>query len=72
MTAPKIALLLTGNELMTGDIVDSNSAMIAEQFLDQGFEVAYKVTVADDMPLLVSEMERLSKAYDFDTRPNGR
>lgn len=65
MTAPKIALLLTGNELMTGDIVDSNSAMIAEQFLDQGFEVAYKVTVADDMPLLVSEMERLSKAYDM-------
>lgn len=60
----KIALLLTGSELMTGDIVDSNSAMIAEQCLDLGLQVAYKVTVPDEMALLVSEIERLSSLYD--------
>lgn len=60
----KVALLLTGSELMTGDIVDSNSAMIAEHCLDQGFQIAYKVTVPDEMALLISEMERLSQLYD--------
>lgn len=64
MTAPKIALLLTGNELMTGDTVDSNSAMIAERFLDQGLQVAYKATVSDDLDMLTSEIQRLSGQYD--------
>ncbi|MFT6249099.1 MAG: nicotinamide-nucleotide amidase, partial [Cognaticolwellia sp.] len=31
MFKPNVQLLLTGNELMTGDIVDSNSAIIAQQ-----------------------------------------
>ncbi|WP_197481492.1 molybdopterin-binding protein, partial [Oleiphilus sp. HI0086] len=60
----KIALLLTGSELMTGDIVDSNSAMIAEHCLDQGIQVAYKATVPDELDLLVSEIERLSQHFD--------
>lgn len=60
----KIALLLTGSELMTGDIVDSNSAMIAEMCIDQGLQIAYKVTVPDEMALLISEIERLSQLYD--------
>lgn len=60
----KIALLLTGSELMTGDIVDSNSAMIAEYCLDQGIQVAYKATVPDELDLLVSEIERLSQHFD--------
>lgn len=62
--SPRIALLLTGNELMTGDIVDSNSAKLAEQLLALGFSVAYKATVADDMPLLVAEIERISREHD--------
>ena len=61
---PSIALLLTGNELMSGDIVDSNSAMIATEMLAQGFSVEYKVTVADDLPLLERELHRLSEQFD--------
>lgn len=63
--APRIALLLTGNELMTGDIVDSNSAMIAEQLLDQGLSVHYKVTVGDDLQLLKQELERLASQFEI-------
>lgn len=62
---PRVALLLTGNELMTGDIVDSNSAMIAEQLLDQGLSVQYKVTVGDDLLLLQDEIKRLSEQFDI-------
>ena len=35
----KLKLLLTGNELMTGDTLDSNSAMIAKMSLDAGIQV---------------------------------
>lgn len=65
MTAPKVQLLLTGNELMTGDIVDSNSAMIAEQLKELGLEVSRKVTIADDLPLLVHEINQLAGQADI-------
>lgn len=64
MTSPNIALLLTGNELMTGDTVDSNSARIAKEFLDHGFEIHYKVTVSDELSILVEEIKRLSNQFD--------
>lgn len=61
----KVQLLLTGNELMTGDIVDSNSAMMAELLKDIGLTVTRKVTVADDLTLLVSEIINMSNASDI-------
>lgn len=65
MIAPKVQLLLTGNELMTGDIVDSNSAMIAEQLKELGLEITRKVTVADDLSLLTNEINQLSEQADI-------
>ena len=56
MSTPKVQLLLTGNELMTGDIVDSNSAMMAQLLKVLGLEVNRKVTIADNLALLVSEI----------------
>jgi len=65
MTAPKVQLLLTGNELMTGDIVDSNSAMIAEQLKELGLEITRKVTVADDLAMLTNEINQLAAQTDI-------
>ncbi len=59
---PKVQLLLTGNELMTGDILDSNSAMIAQ---DLGLEIYRKVTVADDINLLTTEINHIAKHADI-------
>jgi nicotinamide-nucleotide amidase len=59
-----IQLLLTGNELMTGDIVDSNSAMIAQFCKNIGLKINKKVTVADDLNLLVNEIIQLSHRAD--------
>ena len=47
-SAPIIYLLMTGNELMSGDTVDSNSSMIAQELSVSGFRVNRKVTVGDD------------------------
>ncbi len=65
MSQLNIQLLLTGNELMTGDIVDSNSAMIAEQFLALGASISRKVTIADNLSMLVNEIKLLSEQADI-------
>ncbi len=61
----KLHLLLTGNELMSGNTVDSNSARIAQQLAYCGLRVARKVTVGDDLDLLVNEIKQASEASDI-------
>lgn len=65
MNKPNVQLLLTGNELMTGDIVDSNSAMIAQQLKELGLEISRKVTIPDDISLLVQEINSLAAHADI-------
>ncbi|WP_448211017.1 CinA family nicotinamide mononucleotide deamidase-related protein [Colwellia sp. MEBiC06753] len=60
-----IQLLLTGNELMSGDIVDSNSAMIAQELALIGLSVKRKVTVADTIADLITEIELMSQNADI-------
>ena len=57
----KISLLMTGSELMSGDIVDSNSAFIAQALSNIGLAVDEKVTVGDHREDLQSQIIRLSK-----------
>ena len=63
MATPQIALLLTGNELMSGDTVDSNSAMMATHLGDVGVEIGEKCTVGDDPARLESALARLTDAF---------
>lgn len=60
----KVSLLLTGNELMSGDIVDSNSATLAEKLGAFGCPVFYKATVGDDLTVLKSEIARIAAFSD--------
>ena len=61
---PTIQLLLTGNEIMSGDTVDSNSAMIAQRLAEVGLKVHRKVTVGDEPELLLRELLDLSAHSD--------
>jgi len=61
----KVQLLLTGNEIMSGDTVDSNSAMIAQRLAEVGISVHRKVTVGDDVPLLRAELAAIIAAADL-------
>ena len=56
-----IQLLLTGNELMAGHTIDSNSALIAEKLSVKGYAIDRKVTIGDDFDQLVSEIIHLSE-----------
>lgn len=61
MTQANIQLLLTGDEIMSGDIIDSNSAMIADQLATLGLRPRKKVTVGDLLQDLINEMQQLSQ-----------
>ena len=60
----KISLLLTGNELMSGDTVDSNSAYIAQSLKDLNLVPYVKKVVGDDLDLLVESINELAKLSD--------
>lgn len=59
-----IQLLLTGNEIMSGDIVDSNSAMIADRLAAHGWQIQRKVTLGDDLQQLQQEIADISRRAD--------
>ncbi len=61
MTTVNVQLLLTGNELMVGDIVDSNSSMIAQELKHLGLNIARKVAVADEISDLVDELKDMTQ-----------
>ena len=62
---PQVQLLLTGNEIMSGDTVDSNSAMIALRLAEIGLGVYRKVTVGDDSALLQAELAAMAEQADI-------
>ncbi len=59
-----IQLLLTGNEIMSGDTVDSNSAMIAQRLTEVGLGVTRKVTLGDDAAALTQELKAMATEAD--------
>ena len=61
----QVNLLLTGNELMNGDIIDTNSLMFAEQLNNIGLSINKKITIGDDSEQLCSEIVQLSQTADL-------
>ena len=62
---PRVQLLLTGNEIMSGDTVDSNSAMIAKRLDELAIGIYRKVTVGDDPALLQQELSSMAANADL-------
>jgi len=60
-----VQLLLTGNEVMSGDTVDSNSALIARRLGELGIAVQRKVTLGDDRAQLANELSAMSLDADL-------
>lgn len=61
----KVSLLLTGNEVLLGDIVDSNSAFMARELAGIGVNIREKVVVGDDLSEIVRAMDRMSAENDI-------
>ncbi len=63
--APQVQLLLTGNEIMSGDTVDSNSAMIAQRLDQLAIGIYRKITVGDEPALLKRELATMTAEADL-------
>ena len=60
----RVQLLLTGNEIMSGDTIDSNSAMISRRLGELAITVHRRVTVGDDVQLLQQELAAMAAESD--------
>lgn len=61
----KIAMLSTGEEVLHGDIVDTNAAWLAERFFAEGFPLTKRATVGDNQSDLIRELVQLSHVHQI-------
>lgn len=61
---PRIELLMTGNELMSGDTIDANSATIAQRLGELALTVSRKTTLGDDLDQLCACLARATGEAD--------
>lgn len=58
-------MLSTGDEVLQGDIVDSNAAWVGQQLLEQGLKFTRRQTVADDLEMLVDVLDESCQRADW-------
>lgn len=61
----KIAMLSTGEEVLHGDIVDTNAAWLSQLFFESGYSLTKRSTVGDEKSSLVEELVMLSFNNDI-------
>lgn len=61
----RIAMLSTGEEILHGDIVDTNAAWLSRRFFEEGLALQKRSTVGDGLFDLVNELVNLSLNYDL-------
>ncbi|MDV7102864.1 CinA family nicotinamide mononucleotide deamidase-related protein [Vibrio sp. TH_r3] len=59
-----IAMLSTGEEVLHGDIIDTNAAWLSRRCYDEGFSLSKRTTVGDQKKELVNELVALSLNHD--------
>ncbi|MEE8554198.1 MAG: CinA family nicotinamide mononucleotide deamidase-related protein, partial [Desulfobacterales bacterium] len=57
-------ILVTGQEILSGSVIDTNSAHIAQTLEEAGLEVTRHVCVGDDMEIIVSIIKEISGRAD--------
>jgi molybdenum cofactor synthesis domain-containing protein len=62
---PSAALLVIGNEILSGKVVDTNSPFLAQELRGLGVDLERILTIPDDIELIAREARAMSEAYDF-------
>jgi len=58
-------IVSVGNEILSGDIVNSNAAYMAKKITQAGHRVKKIVAIPDDVEVIASEVREASKKADF-------
>ena len=59
------ALISIGNEILNGDIVDTNAEWLSKQLLSMNIPVVSSLTVGDEMDMIIRSLERASQDADI-------
>jgi len=62
--AKSAAIVIIGDELLSGTVQDTNSFHIAQKLAESGVDVKHKSTIPDDSNMLEQELRRLFEKYD--------
>ncbi|KAA8999990.1 nicotinamide mononucleotide deamidase-related protein YfaY [Affinibrenneria salicis] len=60
----RVEMLSTGDEVLHGQIVDTNAAWLADYFFHQGLPLSSRMTTGDDLDALVSALTQRSQIAD--------
>jgi molybdenum cofactor synthesis domain-containing protein len=62
---PTAGLLVIGNEILSGKIVDTNSPYLARELRELGVDLERILTIPDEIDLIAREARTMSDAYDY-------
>jgi molybdenum cofactor synthesis domain-containing protein len=62
---PSAALLVIGNEILSGKVRDTNSAFLAVELRKLGVDLERILTIPDEIELIAHETRAMSDGYDF-------
>jgi len=62
---PRAGILIIGNEILSGKVVDVNSPYLCRELRELGVDVERIVTIPDDVDVIACEVRAMSDAYDF-------
>ena len=58
-------IIVIGNEILSGKVVDSNSPYLCRELRALGVEVERVVVIPDDVDTIAAEVGSMSRSYDF-------
>ena len=61
----KAALITIGNELLIGDIINTNAAWMGTFLMQRHVSPVYSITIGDDAAAIVSALDQALEAADF-------
>jgi molybdenum cofactor synthesis domain-containing protein len=62
---PTAALLVIGNEILSGKVVDTNSPFLASELRALGVDLERILTIPDVIDVIAHEVRAMSETYDF-------
>jgi molybdenum cofactor synthesis domain-containing protein len=62
---PTAGILVIGNEILSGKIVDTNSPYLCQELRKLGVDVERILTIPDVIEIIASEVRAMSQSYDF-------
>lgn len=61
----RVEMLCTGDEVLHGQIIDTNAAWLADYLFQQGLPMTSRMTVGDDLDALVTAITQRSQIADI-------